>query len=361
MQRSGLFVLFLVVLSALFTAVLAEKRVIEFGPSKRFTLDAEEVTRLVQPGKVNNFFDVTDHPNLAPLPNMTSLRIPINPRHQQIVDPLLPLLKVAEVTQTINELSQFFTRYYTTQTGLQAAQFLHSKYSNYAQDRSDIEVTYFENTWLQPSIIVRILGTGPYADELVILGGHIDSINGGAAGRAPGADDDASGSSTVMEVFRVFVQSGLLVDRTVEFHGYAAEEVGLRGSQAIASRYQAEGKIVAGMMQLDMTGYVAPGQIPTVGLIQDFVNPELTTFVGKLIDTYSNIGWTASRCGYACSDHASWTRAGYKSSFPFEGPFSQSNPNIHSTRDTLDKLNMEHSIEFAKIGLGFVIEMALVD
>jgi len=39
--------------------------------------------------------------------------------------------------------------------------------------------------------------------RIVVLGGHIDSIaSGGASGRAPGADDDASGSSTVLEVFR---------------------------------------------------------------------------------------------------------------------------------------------------------------
>jgi Zn-dependent M28 family amino/carboxypeptidase len=39
--------------------------------------------------------------------------------------------------------------------------------------------------------------------RIVVLGGHIDSIaSGGATGRAPGADDDASGSSTVLEVFR---------------------------------------------------------------------------------------------------------------------------------------------------------------
>jgi len=162
-------------------------------------------------------------------------------------------------------------------------------------------------------------------------------------------------------VFRVLAATGFKPQRTLEFHAYSAEEVGLLGSQAIAQAYQREGKIVAGMIQFDMTGYVAPGQIPRVGLIQDFVNPQLTTFVGQLIDAYANIGWVGSRCGYACSDHASWTRAGYMSSFPFEGPFNQANPNIHTTRDTIDRLSMEHAVEFAKIGVGFAVEMGIVD
>jgi len=228
-------------------------------------------------------------------------------------------------------------------------------------DRTDIEVSLFPHSWLQPSVIARIQGSGPNEDELVIIGGHEDSVAGGATGRSPGADDDASGSSTVLEVFRVIVASGFKPQRTLEFHAYAAEEVGLRGSQDIATRYQAEGKTVAGMVQFDMTGYTRPGSTPRVGLIQDFVNPALTTFVGKLINEYTNIGWVASRCGYACSDHASWTRAGFPSSFPFEGPFNELNPDIHTSRDTLDKLSLEHIVEFAKLGLGFAVEMSLVD
>jgi hypothetical protein len=48
--------------------------------------------------------------------------------------------------------------------------------------------------------------------RVVILGGHIDSIaSGGATGRAPGADDDASGSSTVLEVFRSVSAAGFFL------------------------------------------------------------------------------------------------------------------------------------------------------
>jgi hypothetical protein len=54
----------------------------------------------------------------------------------------------------------------------------------------------------------------------------------------------------VLEVFRVLAKNGFRGSRSIEFHAYAAEEVGLRGSQAIASTYQKEGKVVAGMMQL---------------------------------------------------------------------------------------------------------------
>jgi putative aminopeptidase FrvX len=52
---------------------------------------------------------------------------------------------------------------------------------------------------------------------------------------APGADDDASGIAPLLEVLRIALASGWKPKRTVKFMGYAREEVGLRGSNAIAT------------------------------------------------------------------------------------------------------------------------------
>jgi len=337
-------------------------RLIEFGENHRVWLSPEEVAALPQPGKMNNFIDVTDYPNVVANPETQRLGkpIPSGPKHQKEVEPLLPKLKLEELRDSISHLSEaFFNRFYTTQTGKDAAEYLHDRYQKYAEGKDHIEVKYFQNTFLQPSVIARIKGDDSTAEEIVILGGHEDSTAGGANARSPGADDDATGSSTVLEVFRVLTEANFRPHRTVEFHAYAAEEAGLLGSQAIASKYRADGVKVAGMMQLDMTGYTPAGRQPVVGLITDFVNATLTKFVSTLIDEYCNIGWVESRCGYGCSDHASWTRNGYPSSFPFETPFNQLNPYIHTNQDLLNKLTLEHSVEFAKLGLAFVVEMSL--
>lgn len=41
----------------------------------------------------------------------------------------------------------------------------------------------------------------------------------------------------------------------------------------------------------------------------------LTEFNKKLVETYLDIPWVGTKCGYACSDHASFSKAGYPSSF----------------------------------------------
>lgn len=108
-------------------------------------------------------------------------------------------------------------------------------------------------------------------------------------------------------MFRVLVENNFQGKRTLEFHAYSAEEVGLRGSQAIAESYQAQGIKVAGMLQLDMTG--SPDMLaPKLRMINDYNNPQLMSFLKVVASTYSVLPWYDSECGYACSDHASWNK-----------------------------------------------------
>jgi leucyl aminopeptidase len=58
------------------------------------------------------------------------------------------------------------------------------------------------------------------------------------------------------------------------------------------------------------------------------------------------------------SDHASWTKAGYPSTFPFETAFNQDNPYIHSPQDTLDKISAAHAREFAVVALAFAVDLS---
>lgn len=84
----------------------------------------------------------------------------------------------------------------------------------------------------------------------------MDSINlhNPTSGQAPGADDDGTGTVNLIEAFRVLLVSGFRPSTPVEFHWYAAEEVGLLGSQAIASAYRSAGVDVKAFMELDMSG-----------------------------------------------------------------------------------------------------------
>jgi len=109
-----------------------------------------------------------------------------------------------------------------------------------------------------------------------------------------------------------------------------------------------------------MTAWVKRGTQEEVGIITDFVDAGLTKFNTELVDAYLDIPWVATKCGYACSDHASWMKAGYPSSFTIESSFGNSNKHIHSSNDRIDisdEFSFTHMLEFSKLAVAFAIEL----
>ena len=95
-------------------------------------------------------------------------------------------------------------------------------------------------------------------------------------------------------------------------------------------------------------------------MMTDYTNEEQNTFLGTILDTYlPEVKWGYDKCGYGCSDHASWHNEGFPASMPFESRMRDSNRNIHTSKDTLDKSGDDagHASKFARMALAFVLEL----
>jgi leucyl aminopeptidase len=269
-------------------------------------------------------------------------------------------VSAANQERWVSWLSTFETRHHASAQPNRHVAELKAKLESLAVGTSQVieiaEITH-ERTQ-QKSLRARIVGKSR-PNETVVVGGHLDSIAGWSSrGRAPGADDNASGSSNVIEAFRLML-SMPRPERSVEFFWYAAEEIGLVGSAEIARSYKQQNRDVIGVLQLDMTLF--PGDGPFVlASMQDFTSPWLREMLIEINSVY-NIGATilADRCGYACSDHASWYRQGYPALMPFESSFAGMNNKIHTINDTITSAsNFSHSAMFTKIAIAFSWELA---
>ncbi|EYF03084.1 M20/M25/M40 family metallo-hydrolase [Chondromyces apiculatus] len=277
-----------------------------------------------------------------------------------VVNALLSAVQEPQIRSTINTLSSYSTRYYTTQSGVDAAHWLRDRWQQLTSGRPDATVETYQHTgYPQPSVILTIPGDS-VPGEVIVLGAHLDSTttSGSPLSPSPGADDDASGIATITEIARVALSSGFKPDRTVKFIGYAAEEVGLRGSGDIAAAYKTQGVNVVGVLQLDMTNY--KGSTKDIALVTDYTNAAQNQFLRNLITTYTSYTTLDTSCGYGCSDHASWHNRGFVASIPFESSLAQSNPHIHSGADTLAQSggNANHALKFAKLGAAYMAELA---
>ncbi|QRK09712.1 M20/M25/M40 family metallo-hydrolase [Archangium violaceum] len=296
-------------------------------------------------------------------PQALAAAISYNINNGPSVNAMMAGVQEINIRNTINSLSTNWTsRRYNLQSGIDAATWLKDQWTTIANGRTDVTVAFHahpSSVSPQPSVIATIKGT-TLPDEVVVIGGHLDSINtNGSSYAAPGADDDASGVASLTEAFRVAMASGYKPARTVKFMAYAAEEIGLKGSADIANQHKSSMANVVGVLQLDMTNY--KGSTYDFGMVTDNTNESLTSFTTSLITTYlPGMTYTRFTCGYGCSDHASWNSAGYPAVMPFEGTLSSDNPNIHTSSDTLSVTsgNANNSVKFAKLAAAFLGEVA---
>jgi leucyl aminopeptidase len=267
-----------------------------------------------------------------------------------------------KMQKTIEKLSQYKNRHYKSDTGVASQKWLAKEWKTISKNRSDISVELFNHSdWPQPSVILKIKGS---SDQAIVVGGHGDSIassifGGGKRSTAPGADDNASGIATITEIVRLLVDSSYKPEKTLYFISYAAEEVGLLGSREIAKDFKKRSVDVLGVLQLDMTNFKGSENLDIV-MMTDYTNVEQNKFLGSLIETYlPNLKWGFDKCGYGCSDHASWHAEGFPASVPFEARKKDMNRHIHSKRDTISRSGGHalHAVKFAKLGLAYVIEL----
>ncbi|KAH6915257.1 peptidase [Coprinopsis sp. MPI-PUGE-AT-0042] len=343
---------------------LNEQRLVELeGQSPKWVSELEKIQLKAKGIK---FLDITDAQELGSIPKVKATTTFPKPRAADKVKPILKTLSTDGPKANLEKFTSFRTRYYRSDTGRQSQQWLFQKIQEITTEtaskrlRKQIAITEFPHPWGQNSIIVRINGTSTSDNGVVVISAHQDSTNMWPFLAAPGADDDGSGTVTILEAYRALIAANFRPERAVEFHWYSAEEGGLLGSQAVAKAYEASHANVIAMSQFDMTAWVKRGTREEVGIITDFVDSSLTKFNMDLVDTYLDIPYVETKCGYACSDHASWSKAGYPSAFTIESSFENSNKNIHSVNDRIDvsdEFSFTHMLEFSKLAVAFAVEL----
>ncbi|KAM9940089.1 hypothetical protein OXX80_000443 [Metschnikowia pulcherrima] len=310
-----------------------------------------------------NVFSKQLHTLKTPVPEYN---YPQKAGYNKLVTSLLGKIDVDAVKANLAKFTSFYTRYYKSASGVESAEWLYAQVSELVKTVPGATVTKIKHGgWDQFSILASIPGK---STDKVVVGAHQDSINllfPNLLG-APGADDDGSGTVTTLEALRLVSGAIAAGDyapyNTLEFHYYSAEEGGLLGSVDVFSRYFDQKKTVVGMLQQDMTGYtqgtVDSSVEPHFGLINDYTSAKQNAFIRVVVDAYCSIPVHETECGYACSDHASALENGYPASFLIESEFKYSAKQIHSTMDTMDRLDFEHIKEHIKLTVGYAIELA---
>lgn len=185
------------------------------------------------------------------------------------------------------------------------------------------------------NLFAWIPGVGPTADEIVVVGAHLDHLGNGKLG----ADDNGSGSTAVMSI--AYALSLLPPGpRTVVFQWYTAEESGLIGSGYYVNNptfpkgSPSIRKHVA-MINLDMVGRLS-GRAVDESIEQEEQTAEFTRYITQLDTRYTFANDITFTSGNR-SDHARFRSAGV----PAVWMFTDTHSDYHAVGDVVSKINFD--------------------
>jgi hypothetical protein len=129
-----------------------------------------------------------------------------------------------------------------------------------------------ETGLLSRNVVAVLPGSGDLALEWVVVGAHFDHLGLNSQDQPyNGADDNASGTALMLELARYFSEyvgngmSGTRARRSMMFHGYGSEEIGLVGSNRYCSRPTVPMGDITAMMNLDMVGRLRNNTVYLIG------------------------------------------------------------------------------------------------
>ncbi|KIP06642.1 hypothetical protein PHLGIDRAFT_106723 [Phlebiopsis gigantea 11061_1 CR5-6] len=172
--------------------------------------------------------------------------------------------------------------------------------------------------------------------ETILVSAHYDSRGSFGTTRAPGGDDDGSGTVALISIARAIARTGVTFKKNIQLCAFAGEEQGLLGSRAYAREMREKGADLTLMVQADMLAYHKAGEPPQLGLPEVIGTPEVTQLVANLSAIYSpelTVGFTAA----CCSDHQSFHEQGFPATQVFERAGPIVDPMYHNSGDLSDR------------------------
>ena len=179
------------------------------------------------------------------------------------------------------------------------------------------------------------------AGEYLLVGAHFDHLGWGDRGGTRyfgtekkihyGADDNASGTSTMLEAAKFFVNNPQ--PRSLIFMGFSGEEMGLLGSVYFSQNPTVSLDNIITMVNMDMVGRVIDNKLNVTGT---GTAPQWNDMLDKLAQKH---GLTISKTadGFGSSDHATF----YAKDIPVINLFTGLHDDYHMPSDTWDKINYE--------------------
>lgn len=281
------------------------------------------------------------------------------------------LVSKSNISKTIEDLTSFHNRHTKSKYINDVAEWITNKLKGFDHDNDDNNrVSYHEYTVDPYQLKNVIYNKQGETNKIILFCAHYDTIlqkdREDSTSRAPGADDNASGVSALLEISRIV--SRLDFEYTIRFVFFSGEEQGLWGSTYYAQNVKDKNEDLYAVVNMDMCaepGFLDPTNNNTINVDvddgttgSDSKNNEASQILAQKMEQmgidYTNLK-VVTQWPIDSSDYMPFEARGYVCIGGYDGSAVNSNHHYHSDTDIASNLDMDLLTCTTKMVLAFAL------
>lgn len=202
----------------------------------------------------------------------------------------------------------------------------------------------FKKVKTQNVVAMLAGGNTNLSNEYIVIGGHYDHLGMGGSNTSSrmqdsigihhGADDNASGISSIIEIAEKLAYNKEFLQRNVIIVAFGAEEIGTIGSKFFTSNPVVDLSQIKAMINIDMVGRLKESKELFVGGVGTSLESE--DLLKKLVEG-KDLKLGISYSGFGPSDHSPF----YVEDIPVFFFSTGAHPDYHTPLDVIEKLNFD--------------------
>lgn len=297
----------------------------------------------------------------AVMPRLTR-DFPVVTEENPTIREMMDQVNMDSLRATVQHLQDYGGRFFNSDGAYAASDWIAAKMEalGLEVEQQDFSISSWVGSGPAAPNVIGIQRGTLYPDVYVVCGSHFDSFTwdvlyGG--NDAPGADDNATGVASVLESARIMTQYEF--EYSIIYCAYGAEEEGLYGSEAYASRCQQQGMEIIGYFNNDMNGYLWGDVIHIDCIYPNSVAPIGDYYMNVASIYFPELPVRHVNFNEGDSDHTSFNNHGYMGIYPFED-YQNYSPYIHTTSDLIGTsvTSFEMSKQYCQMNIGCLTEIA---
>ena len=210
-----------------------------------------------------------------------------------------------------------------------------------------------DSTLTAPNVVAILRGSDPVlADTYVVFSAHMDHVGVGAPDASGdsiynGADDDASGTSAVIELAEAFASLAETTPRSLIFLTVSGEERGLLGSEYFAEHPPVPAESIVANINIDMIGRNSPDSAVVIGQEYSSLGPLAVSTAEAYPELRLTVGpdpWPEERFFFR-SDHFHFARKEIPALFFFTGVHED----YHKPSDHVERIDVDKAARITRL------------